>query len=148
MTLSEAYDISISLKKAYDNPGIFSYNLKKVKKNIGENILFNNKKIETEKESELIISFFDLELKKEKLKNLWNKLITENDVVQRLKEDFYEYAYEYIPKIKYFLNWNAKERNNFFENIENLGINIEIIFSNKDEVLIEKLRNLPFYIKK
>lgn len=146
LNLFEVKETLLSLKETFKNPGIFKNKLNKMKQKIGDTILLNSQKIETIEECELVLNFFDLELEKENLKNNWNKLIIKDDSPERLKNDFYEYAYEHIKKIKYFLNWNDEEKNKFFENIENSGINIKNIFSNQEEFSIEKVRKIPFYI--
>lgn len=134
------------LKKGIENPGfIFKTALKKAKENIGNKIILDKEIIKTIEECELVLEYLELLLQKEDLMKSWKLLIENKGGIGNniSEESFIEYLYEYLGEIRYFLNWNNQEKNNFLNKIEKCGIEKENILEVKNVgISMEELRKI------
>lgn len=130
--ISEGIKLLKTFKEALKNPGfLFKNNLKKAKESIKGKFYYNGKEIENDEECELVLQFLEIEEKKQNLKKRWDILIKMNEISKKEGDIFLEYAYAYINKLNYFLEWNNKEKQAFLENMKNAGLNLNYFLGNK-----------------
>lgn len=130
------------LKEAIQNPGfLFKSRLKTAKEKISSNVLINKKIIETVDECNLILENIDFFIKEEEVKQSWDLLIGKNDGIYSQEiEDFSIFAYQFINRIEYFLNWEAKEKEKILCYLKDKGVFFENILETSDTP-IQKLKN-------
>lgn len=130
--ISEGIELLKKFKEALKNPGfLFKNNLKKAKDNLKGKIYCNGKEILTNEDCELVLNFLEIEKEKQNLKKKWDILIKINEISKKEGDEFLEYAYNYINKLNYFLEWNKNQKQIFLKNIEDAGLNIDYLLDNK-----------------
>lgn len=140
--ISEGIELLKKFKEALKNPGfLFKNNLKKAKDNLKGKIYYNGKEIVTNEDCELVLNFLGIEKEKQNLKKKWDILIKINEISKKEGDEFLEYAYNYINKLNYFLEWNKNQKQIFLKNIEDAGLNIDYLLDNKKtEFMFEQVK--------